>query len=185
MQTDYTGIDYGRGMSNVNNKTGIHYGVINQHDVGQAWYDDSEPYYGEPCCPYCGEEAIDAGNLTEEQEEKFEYDETAYEYACLSCQKIFSAGDAMGEPISFSYKDNEYSAKCWGESGDIFILKSPYYTFAQFCSPCAPGAVYLMNPLKDKIERNKGYCFGHDWFESGKAPYPVYDVKTDKLVKPN
>jgi hypothetical protein len=30
----------------------------------------------------------------------------------------------------------------------------------------------------------KGYCFGHDWFEGGKAPYPVFSVKTGELVLP-
>ena len=28
----------------------------------------------------------------------------------------------------------------------------------------------------------KAYCFGHDWFDYGKAPYKVFDVKTNKEV---
>lgn len=30
----------------------------------------------------------------------------------------------------------------------------------------------------------KTYCVGHDWFEDGKAPYPVYSVATGELVAP-
>jgi hypothetical protein len=28
----------------------------------------------------------------------------------------------------------------------------------------------------------KTYCLSHDWFDGGVAPYPVYDVGTDKIV---
>src|SRR3990167_6597624 len=48
------GIDYGLGMANVDHATGIRYGAISQHSVGQAWYDAAEPDYGEPTCPDCG-----------------------------------------------------------------------------------------------------------------------------------
>jgi hypothetical protein len=30
----------------------------------------------------------------------------------------------------------------------------------------------------------KAYCFGHDWFENGVAPYPVYRVVDDAAVEP-
>ena len=48
--SDYIGIDYGHGLSNVDKATGIRYGVIGQGTVGAAWY-DIEPDYGEPHCP--------------------------------------------------------------------------------------------------------------------------------------
>ena len=131
------GIDYGMGMTNRDHENGIHYGVISQHEVLQAWADSSEPYYGD---------------------EK-EIDEDA-------------------EPLSFSFEGDGYLAEC-GDDGDIFITKSPFYTLCAFCSPCAPGAGYLMDSRKDGV---KAYCFGHDWFEDGKAPYPVYDVKTGRIV---
>jgi hypothetical protein len=164
------GIDYGNGLTNRHSETGIRFGVIPQNEVGQAWYDSSEAYYGKPHCPKCGNE------LPED----------------------FSDGDAcecghevkwMGEeclpdsPLSFSYEQEGYAAEC-GDDGDIFIVKSPFFTYAQFCSPCAPGACYLLNPLDEPSEDNKCYCFGHDWFEDGKAPYPVYSVETGTLVKP-
>jgi hypothetical protein len=86
------------------------------------------------------------------------------------------------EAIGFEYSAEGYEATA-GEDGDIFITKSPFFTYAQFCSPCAPGACYLMNTVEPD-ESNKAYCLGHDWFEDGKAPYPVYSVETGEIVQP-
>jgi hypothetical protein len=61
------------------------------------------------------------------------------------------------------------------------VTDSPFYTFAQFCSPCVPGAGNLDNAMDEGV---KTYCLGHDWFESGKAPYPVYSVTSGELVDP-
>jgi hypothetical protein len=47
------GIDYGRGLSNIDAKTGIRYGVISQNSVLQAWADCSQPVYEEDSD--CGE----------------------------------------------------------------------------------------------------------------------------------
>ena len=60
------------------------------------------------------------------------------------------------------------------------ILKSDYYTHAQFCSPCVPGAGNLDSPC-DSGE--KAYCLGHDWFEDGIAPYPVYRVSDNARIE--
>ncbi len=56
----YKGIDWTVPGSQVNrdSDTGIRYGVISQHSVGQAWYDDAEADYGTPHCPKCGNDAI-------------------------------------------------------------------------------------------------------------------------------
>lgn len=140
MNTNYVGIDYGRGITNIDAKTGIRFGVIHQNNVLQAWADSSEPYYGE---------------LNEGEEL-----------------------DDFAEPLSFVYDGDGYTAES-DDYGDIFITKSPYYTTCAFCSPCAPGAGDVMATREDGI---KTYCFDHDWFEGGKAPYPVYSVKTGKEV---
>jgi hypothetical protein len=86
------------------------------------------------------------------------------------------------EPIGWKYDGDEYKA-FGGEGGDIFVEKSSFFTYAQFCSPCAPGACHLNNPLDHTSENNKCYCFGHEMFE-GDAPYPVYSVETGELVNP-
>jgi hypothetical protein len=61
------------------------------------------------------------------------------------------------------------------------VLKSPYYSLAQFCSPCVPGAGNLESEDEDGV---KTYCLSHDWFEDGKAPYKVYAVDGDYEVVP-
>jgi hypothetical protein len=85
--------------------------------------------------------------------------------------------DCDCEPIGFVLDDEEYLATQGYDDCDIFILKSPYYTLCDHCSPCAPGAGYLMSPGSVKA-----YCFGHDFFEDGKAPYRVFRVDTDEEV---
>jgi hypothetical protein len=105
-------------------------------------------------------------------------------YPCRDCQ--FEQGDdncqyQCCDAVSHYIDDDEYQAES-DDYGDIFITKAPYYTYAQFCSPCAPGACHLENPLSEPDNDNKCYCFGHDWFEEGIAPYTVYDVKTSKVV---
>jgi hypothetical protein len=162
--------------TNRNPESGIRYGVINQQQVGQVWYDEAEADYGEPQeaeCPHC------SANVPV-------LDKTQWggEFECPRCEKTFEVElPDFAEPLSFFVKQDDLEAEC-GEDGDIFIIKSLYFTYAQFCSPCAPGACYLMNWLEEANEDNKAYCFGHDWFEDGKAPYPVYSVATGQLVQP-
>lgn len=178
----YAGIDYGSGQTNRDKTTGIRYGVIPQNEVLTAWCDSSEPHYGKPHCPDCGNEAV----------EKPEHDDYRMlnahccgDLACDNCRIMFDADSAYpDEPLSHYYDRDGYQAQC-GDDGDIFILKSPYFTYAQFCSPCAPGACYLLHPLSEPMPSNRAYCFGHDWFEDNKAPYPVYSVATGELVQPD
>jgi len=160
----YQGIDYGRGQTNIDKKTGIRYGVISIHEVTQAWCDSSEPFYL-VCCPACG------------QELKKGFDAKR----CPTCYKVFEDGDFDYIEPSYYIKSDGYVAEQGNDDSDIIIIKSPYYTLCQFCSPCAPGAGDLMNHTPDGI---KAYCFGHDWFDGERAPYPVYSVKTGKLVEP-
>ena len=176
----YAGIDYGMGTSNVDLKTGIRYGVISQGSVGDAWYEDAEPDYGEPTCPKCGNPARDCRTLDEVPDWEFAKGESC-EYACLNCEYLFGSDSAYGEePNGYNYQDSEYTLTDCLVS-DIFVLKSPYYTYAQFCSPCVPGAGNLDSPL-DKGEGAKCYCLDKSWFEDDKAPYPVYRVSDDSLV---
>ncbi len=167
METKYKGIDDGMGVIN-RSANGIRYGVIPQNDVLRAWADSSEPFYIYTC-PYCGVE-LKRGNEARR---------------CPACYKSIDPDCDFDliEPISFILDDGEYLAES-DDTSDIFITKAPYYTYAQFCSPCAPGACYLANPLDEPDPDNKCYCFGHDWFDEGKAPYTVYDMKTGKVVEP-
>ncbi len=169
------GIDYGMGTANIDKQTGIRYGVIHANEVCQAWSESSESDYGDPSCPKCGNGVIEYNESHEE------WDSTGSDYACESCERAFDSSQVYGdEALAFTLDDGEYKASQSGDDCDIFILKSPYYTHAQFCSPCAPGACYLMSEAD--TDGPRAYCFGHDWFEDNRAPYTVYRVSDGSLV---
>ena len=170
--TDDPGIDYGNGRTNISSE-GIRYGVIPFHDVSQSWCNSSEANYGTPdssdCdCPECGHN-----------------DEQSHEWGDnLICEECGESYDVelpdFAEPVSHVLDDGEYLAEQSQDSCDIFILKSPYYTLAQFCSPCAPGAGYLRNPCETGP---KTYCFHPEWFDcDNPCPYPVYRVDTGECI---
>lgn len=186
--TNYLGIDYGLGQTNIDKTNGIRFGVISQHDVLQAWSDSAEADYGEPTCPKCGNDALNyqdmlAGDnrLTKLCGSDEEWDKAPHEceeYCCQTCEYIFGSESAYpDEALGYYVDDGEYKLTDCLDS-DIMVIKSPYYTYAQFCSPCVPGAGNLNNPM-DPDKGVKCYCLGHDWFEDGIAPYPVYHVSDD------
>lgn len=161
------GIDYGMGQTNLNRETGIRFGVIPMNDLNEWAWEDFEADYPDPECPECG---LDC------------HASESRDYACPGCGKCFWSHDVLpDEPSGWSLDDGQYKAEVHSD-GDCFIIRSPYYTHAQFCSPCAPGACYLRNPTDESGPR--AYCFGHDWFEGGQAPYPVYCVTTGLPVEP-
>jgi hypothetical protein len=160
------GIDYGLGKTNIDFDTGIRFGVIHTNNLFEWFWEALESDYGEPHCPHCGDVVKES---------------CSKDYFCHHCIVAYWSEDCYPEsPVCQYIDDGEYKA-ILDDYGDVFIEKAPYYTKAQFCSPCAPGACYLTNPTPDG---DKAYCFGHDWFDDNKAPYPVYCVKTGKEVKP-
>lgn len=171
------GTDYGNGTTNINVELGIRFGVISQNEVLQAWADCSEPAYPKPSdigdieCPECGF-LFSVGDDAEWGDIITCPDNPVHEFELGENMEL----DAQG----YEFDDGEYVAFC-EEDGDIFIVSSPYYTICSFCSPCAPGAGYLMSPTPNGI---KAFCFGHDWFENMTAPYPVYRVDNDEEVLP-
>lgn len=177
-QTANAGINYAGPSSTVNmdETTGIRYGVISQHEVLQAWADSSDPVFTKPSdigdieCPECGF-LFSVGDGAEWGDIITCPDNPVHEFELGENMEL----DAQG----YDLNDGEYVAFC-GDDGDIFVISSPYYTYAQFCSPCAPGAIFLMSPTPNGA---KGYCFDASWFDSGVAPYPVYRVDTGEEIK--
>lgn len=184
------GIDYGSGITNIDLETGIRYGVIPQGAVLQAWAEESEPDYGPPTCPMCGDEVDE--DSTPPDESRWE----RRDYYCPKCDYAFWSDEAFsGEVDSFTLDTDEYKAQS-DSYGDIFITKSNYFTYAQFCSPCAPGACYLLNPVDEQGPRC--YCFAPDWFdwhaeqgvepageyngEKTSCPYPVFRVSDGECI---
>jgi hypothetical protein len=169
------GINYaGKLPVNVDVDNGIRYGVIPHNRVGSSWCDASEPEYAEPeqcdcVCPECNEYVespldVSWGDCIE----------------CPNCGEFELEFPDMLEPLGFTYDSDGYECEQIGEV-DIFISKSPYYTHAKYCSPCAPGACYLLSRCDENGP--KAYCFGPDWFDSyNPCPYPVYRVSDGALV---
>lgn len=196
------GIDWGLGRTNIDLSTGIRYGVIPAHDVGAGWYDSAESYYGPACCPKCGNEAADYD--TAENEYGAENDgaelspamsHSCADFGCVRCGLYFGSDEAYGDEalahrvgIGEDGEEEEGAdvvATQGGDDCDIFVLRSEYFTFAPFCSPCAPGACYLRDA--DYAGDDRAYCFGHEWFwdtERGYAPYPVFRVSDGAEVYP-
>lgn len=162
-QTEYAGIDYGLGQSNIDKATGIHYGVISQHSLGDFALDDFYQHGKDIAYD------VAVSDLQAEFKNDPEGLETALEDLNQSWET--SAGNLLYD------RDGYRLTGCL--DNDLFILRSPYYTHAQFCSPCVPGAGNLDSPC---LTGPMTYCLGHDWFESGKAPYRVFSVETNERV---
>ena len=175
------GIDYSPPGSTVNRDpdTGIRYGIIPLHALGEFAHDSFEAEY-DACCPHCGEEIPDDFHFTADQRPA---GKTFGCWAtCPSCEKAFHEDQQYGdEPSRQKLDDGTYQGTL-DSSGDAWCFKSPYYTRAAFCSPCAPGACSLNSACEDG---ERAYCFGHDWFDEGRAPYPVYSVATGERVLPS
>jgi hypothetical protein len=160
-----TGIDYGLGQTNIDHDNGIRYGVCPVSLVLQSWVDSAEPEYGLPACPNC------CGEVSETFPENGSA-ENCKDYYCSECDYSFWSDVAYPEePLSYVLENEGYMAES-DDYGDIFIVKSPYYTFRGFCSPCAPGACHLETGGYIKC-----YCFGPDFFDDDNpCPYSVYRV---------
>ena len=178
------GIDYSLGQSNFNPETGIHFGVIPMDSLAHWAWDSFEPEYGEPTCPKCGCPACDSGgddvpDFDEPENEDIEISGCG-DYYCRECRYAFDGDEAFPEEcLGHTLDDGEYKASV-DAYNDAFLLNSPYYTTSQFCSPCAPGAGYLLNFVVDGV---KTYCFGPEWFDKEQpCPYPVWKCGTDELI---
>ena len=185
-----SGVDYGMGKTNIDPKTGIRYGVISQNSVSGDALDDMVSDYGPPTCPKCGSPAVDIGadgvpDLGDDviaanwaQEALHGWDE----YACIACKYTFGSDSAFGDEAIGQYLDNNKYKVYNCLQSDLMVIMSPYWTYARFCSPCVPGAGDLDAKVHDGQGDCKAYCLGHDWFDDGKAPYPVYRVSDDSIV---
>lgn len=159
------GIDYGLGHTNIDYKTGIRYGVISQHSIMPEALDDFEADYGDPSCPECGGPVEDG---------------SVKDYSCGQCLEDYYVDQVYGdEPLAWRLAEEGYNASI-NANGYIVVVASPFYTHAQFCSPCYPGAgnldVYC-------VDGPRTFCLGADFFENEEAPYVVYDVETGKEVR--
>lgn len=191
-QTTYPGINYaGRTDTNKDKETGIRFGVISQHSIMPEAFDDIWSKARDLSFESAVAEA--KGKLksaVEDYVRDSRLEETVESLWAEVEQDFSDSYDDCGER-SWLYEAEGYKlADCL--TMDVFVLKSPFFTFAQFCSPCVPGACNLDSPLGTEEKPtdchlapsdNRCYCLGHDFFENGKAPYLVFSVATGEEIK--
>jgi hypothetical protein len=186
------------GTTNYDSSTGIYYGVISQHSIDPEAFSDIH----QAARDLSYESAVD--QLKKELRDALEgvmsehFSTSSYGGRKSKSETATeSATDAAWEAIEQEFNDSyeSYADHAWlyEKDGyelrdclttDIFVIKSPYYTFAPECSPCVPNAGNLDSASDREAASNweKAYCLHHDFFEGGKAPYPVYSVATGKRI---
>ena len=174
-------IDYGNGLVNLDKSNGIRYGVISVHDLNYDAFDSmKKDVYGGPNCPKCGNDAVEYNEDKHGEYEPARTHGCCADYACEDCETYLDSDMMWGEEvIGYESSDPDYVIDTCLDT-DVCILQSPYYTFAEFCSPCVPGAGNLNRYNLDGV---KTYCFSHEMFETRIAPYPVYEVADDSIVE--
>lgn len=121
------GIDYGLGKTNIDRDNGIRYGVIYLNSLAEYIYDEMEQNYGDPTCPECD------GIISDETDSK--------DFFCLRCEKTLWSDEVYGdEPIGWTLEDGDDITATDCLDNDAMVIKSRYYTYAPYCSPCVPGA---------------------------------------------
>lgn len=178
------GIDYSGPGSTVNRdaETGIRYGIIPFGRLGEFAHESFEPEY-DAACPSCGADWSDDIEFSLTEAKYTDGSRRAGRFAvCPACEATIREDEQYGdEPSRQVCKEGGIEASL-DSSGDAWFFKSPYFTRAAFCSPCAPGACYLINPCEDG---ERAYCPGPDWFDDDSpAPFPIYSVTTGELIKP-
>ena len=190
--TNYPGIDYAAGQPvNRNLETGLRYGIIPSHSVNpdalediysNGTDEDFETFKSEvkkalrgALSDYFSDYKRSTGDSSLDAAVENAFDAISDDLNC----------ESTGDCTRCSYESDGYKLQSASDGAmqNLWVLESPYFTYAQFCSPCAPGACYLNSPLGEPAEANKCYCLGHDWFNADSpCPYPVYSIKTGELV---
>lgn len=135
--------------------------VAELENIGIACYDD-EPV-ADLIATYA--DSVIAGDIPWDVERKSYYRQRFV--------GVYDSDDAFPEsPHGWYLDDGEYKAYQSSDDADIIITKSPFFTYAQFASPCFPGGGYLDEycPTGPRT-----YCFGPDWYED-RPPFPIFRV---------
>lgn len=139
------------------------------------WYEWSNAVIDDRC-PSCGSDRV---ALT---------DVVHVSYFCSGCKTNFTSDESEeSEVVGRVYKTIQYKAEQHEEGQNIIITHSPYYTWAMLCSPCYPNAGDIDSSIAAVIDAQSGYktyCFGHNWFENGIAPYPLIRVSDNRVMSP-
>lgn len=218
---------------NQNVETGIHYGAIHQSSLSPDAFDE----VWREARDLSHEAAVE--EMREEIESSVDQGETAKDALQATLRYVIRSSD-LDEVIkeileadtaaerwdiveqqfndryecddrSWLYESQGYVLRdCLQYS--VFVINSPYFTYAPACSPCCPNAGDL-DSAWEEMDLNsramasarltdeqwdqlglakqhyhyedvalKTYCFGFDFFEDNEAPYPVFSVASGKQV---
>lgn len=171
--TDYAGIDYSLGKSNFDPKTKARYGLLSMNSAASWLLGEMQPDYGSSIDVFC-----------EECSNSWIVEDISCDVTCSQCGHEMPDYFEEFDPVAWYYQDKEVFCGHSQESTELWVYRSEYFTYAQFCSPCMPGACNLDSPLDHRAPNNRCYCLPHEFFEEGIAPYPVFSVKTGKIVDP-
>jgi hypothetical protein len=163
-------------MNNLPNQdptTLIHFGCISAReliDSGETFYEQaSDTRYAD---------IIETIKTTLEELSEYVDEATIAEMLELAENNFNESYESEGCPLELN-RDDVLIMQGNGDDPDIFVIKSLYYCWAPACSPCAPGAGYLLDADKKKSGRHhpfQTYCLDASWFEPGKCPYKYYKV---------
>jgi len=160
-----TGIDFSHGTPvNLDVETGIRYGIISQHYLGDDIWDIVESIYY-PRCPDCGEDLSELDEIPNE---------------CPVCGEELDPDYLTGDEPDVMLVDYEgVGGNISG--GNLWVITSPYYMRGTHCSPCAPGAVSIGSPTPGGP---RAYCPPHDWYHEGRAPFTIFLVEDNTILPP-
>lgn len=167
-----TGIDYGNGQTNIDIDTGIRYGVISSRALASHAWDEitsngEDLDYRDFIESLQQDLSAAVKSVLTDYAAEFDSDAIAFEIIGNLDFDFESTGDCT----RYLYDVGGLKFQVCSD-GDIFVLKSPFYTFADFCSPCAPGAGYLGSDGNVKT-----YCLGPYWFDKhSPMPYRCFSL---------
>ena len=108
---------------------------------------------------------------------------TRYGVISFAYRYVFgSDGVYSDKVVSWTYQHEGYTLQTYLDSTEVLVIASPYYTYAQFCSPCVPRAGTLDTPLSEDSGAPKTYCLDRTWFYDEQCPYPYWVVGTGELA---
>ena len=174
-------------MANFDEKTGISYGVISPHAINQDALNDLYNEGTDPHYENARQEILTAVSDFAGNSGLVISDEMQMQISDLLIDDMSDHYESCGDG-QCDYTDKDYTLHISGDNFGIFVIKSPYYTYCRKCSPCAPGAGDLNNPLEidefnDMDNYDRAYCLGPDYFnEESQIPYRVFNVSDDKEV---
>jgi hypothetical protein len=193
--TGYPGIDYTPigDKTNRDVETGIRYGIISERSLGHVSFtDDNVRSNGDNLTRQSAVEEVKVALWNAVSD---------WVYERRKDEVMSDLFYAIEEHFNDRYEENEDTYR-YEKDGyiiqtasnmELFVIRSPYYTYAQFCSPCVPGAGNLdcvfqhgaapglegedYAEAAEKCGFPKVYCLGPEWFDDEKAPYPLFQVK--------